>query len=151
MTQSVVERWQRLASMRPQEVSLAEAGIARVVVHRLLVGQHHGTVFDIDALRPEEHFRGSRLQTVFDPVENVPQNHLRRVVDERWRNGDLVTKEIEVEGLERRRGKKLAPETQHHAIVLARVLVRDGRDLLLRHVAARRVDQARVQSTFRGA
>ena len=68
------------------------------------------------------------------------------------RHRDVAPEEIEVERFERRRGEELVAKAQHHAVVFARVLVRDRRELALRSTCARGVfDQPRVQRALGGA
>ena len=63
-------------------------------------------------------------------------------------NGGTATSRLKQAGIkrfERRRAKQLVAKAQHHAIVLARILVAHGGDPLRRDFDARLLHQRRVQ------
>jgi hypothetical protein len=116
-----------------------------VHLHRLVVGEHHGTVVDADALLAEEQLRRAGLEAVARAVEYAAQDDLRSVVDEIRRDRDVALEQAGVERLQVRRGEQLAAEAQHDAVVLARIRVGNRLDFIVGNLAPRLFEERRVQ------
>ena len=148
-----VDRAQRRPVLLQELAQASEAAGRGQQLDRFEVGRHHRAVGgDGDLLRAEEHFGGPRLERIRVGAEDVPQQDLGQLMDEKRRHVDAFPEQRDVRGLERRGGGDPVPEAQPDAVVLARVGVDDRRPARCPSTgAARRRDQLLVQRELRRA
>jgi len=102
-----------------------------------------------EALRPEEQFRRAQHEEVVAAVEQVAQDHMYELVDEqRRRVPHAATHEIEIGGLHGLVTDEPVAKRRHQGPILARVGIRDRRDLGSGDRTARIAEQRRVQAAL---
>src|SRR5687768_5633418 len=109
----------------------AVAVAARVRLDRLEVGEQHVAFLDGRLLVAPEELGGAQPERVVAAIEDVAQDHVHELVDEKRRHLDRRLEEAHVAALDRPRVEQLLPKTENHAVVVAGVGVFDRFELLV--------------------
>jgi hypothetical protein len=128
---------------------LADAAVAAtrgVHGHGFEVREQHVPVLKRRLLLPPEQLGGAQAQRVVAAVEEVPEDHVRELLEEQRRHVDRPLEQAHVAALDRARGEQPVAEAQQQAVVVARVLVPQALDLRRRDRAARLLHQRGVQA-----
>ena len=141
-----VDGAQRHAVLSQQFTEASEPARRREELDRRVVRRHHRAVVgDRDLLRPEKHLGGAGLDRLGIVAQDVPEQDLGQLVDERRRHVHTVAEERDIRRFDRVGGCEAPPVAQPDPIVGAGVVVGDRRDLAVVDVGARRSHQPGVQ------
>src|SRR6267378_1706893 len=139
------DRAERALRLDDQAPHAAEARSGGVHLDRLGIGEQQVAVAQGRLLRAEKKLGGAQLQRIVAAVQDVPQDHVRELLDEQRRHVDRALEQTHVAALERARLEQLIAEAQNDAVIVPRICVFQDIKFLFAYYPSRMLHERRVQ------
>jgi hypothetical protein len=108
-----------------QPTDAAIAAARRVHLHRLAIGEQRMAFLDCRLLLAKEEFRRAQLERIVAAIEDVAQDDVRHLLDEKGRRVHRAFERARVAGLHRTSSKQLVAQLEHHLVVVPRIRIAD--------------------------